>query len=86
MNEYPDNLCHLDRSTGTTYAFSNRRNIYRDFEILQCSLEFFQIALEVQMESNQNPNARRSPAANILTTNSTIPFFCRLLWTQILNL
>jgi hypothetical protein len=29
--------------------------------------------------------ARRTPAANILTTNSTIPLFCRLLWTQILN-
>jgi hypothetical protein len=31
-------------------------------------------------------NARRSVAANILTTNSTIPLFCRLWWTQILNL
>jgi hypothetical protein len=31
-------------------------------------------------------NACRSLAANILTTNSTIPLFCRLLWTQILNL
>jgi hypothetical protein len=30
--------------------------------------------------------ARRTPTANILTTNSTIPLFCRLLWTQILNL
>jgi hypothetical protein len=30
--------------------------------------------------------ARRTPAANILTTNSTIPLFCRRLWTQILNL
>jgi hypothetical protein len=30
--------------------------------------------------------ARRTPPANILTTNSTIPLFCRLLWTQILNL
>ena len=30
--------------------------------------------------------ARRTPAANILTTNSTIPLFCRLLWTQVLHL
>jgi hypothetical protein len=30
--------------------------------------------------------ARRTPVANILTTNSTVPLFCRLLWTQILNL
>jgi len=30
--------------------------------------------------------ARRKPAANILTTNSVIPLFCRLLWTQNLNL
>jgi hypothetical protein len=30
-------------------------------------------------------NARQSLAANILTTKSTIPFFCRLLWTQLLN-
>jgi len=29
---------------------------------------------------------RRNPAATILTKNSTIPLFCRLLWTQILNL
>jgi hypothetical protein len=29
---------------------------------------------------------RRTPAANILTTNSTIPVFSRLLWTQILSL
>ena len=40
MNEYLDNLCHMNRSTGTTYAFSNRRNIYRNFERLQYSLEF----------------------------------------------
>jgi hypothetical protein len=25
--------------------------------------------------------AHQNPAANILTKNSTIPFFCRLLWT-----
>jgi len=37
------------------------------------------------MESISVSNARRTPAANILTTNSTIPLFCRLLWTQILN-
>jgi len=30
--------------------------------------------------------AHLNPAANILTTNSTIPLFCRLLWKQILNI
>jgi hypothetical protein len=30
--------------------------------------------------------ARRNPAVNILTTNSAIPLFCSLLWTQSLNL
>jgi hypothetical protein len=30
--------------------------------------------------------ARRTSAANILTTNSTTPLFCRWLWTHILNL
>jgi hypothetical protein len=34
------NLCYMDRSTGTTYAYSSRRNIYRNFERLQRSLEF----------------------------------------------
>jgi hypothetical protein len=31
-----DNLCHMDRSTGATYTFSNRRNISKiakDFNI-----------------------------------------------------
>jgi len=26
MNEYLDNLCRMERSTGTTNAFSYRRN------------------------------------------------------------
>jgi hypothetical protein len=30
--------------------------------------------------------ARRTPAANILITKNIVPLFCRLLWTQILNL
>jgi hypothetical protein len=38
------------------------------------------------VESISGSNARRTPAANILTTNSTIRLICRLLWTQILNL
>ena len=29
--------------------------------------------------------AHRNLAANILTTNSSIPLFCGLLWTKILN-
>jgi hypothetical protein len=36
--------------------------------------------------STSDSIARQTPAANILTTYSTIPLFCRLLWTQILNL
>ena len=40
MNECLDNLCHMNRTTGTTYAFSKRWNIYRNFERLQNSLEF----------------------------------------------
>ena len=40
MNEYLDNLCHMNRTTGTTCAFSNRWNIDRNFETLQYSLEF----------------------------------------------
>ena len=40
MNEYLGNLCHTNRTTGTTHVFSNRWNIYRNFERLQYSLEF----------------------------------------------
>jgi hypothetical protein len=40
INEYLDNLCHINRSTGTTCAFSKRWNIYRNFERLQYSVEF----------------------------------------------
>jgi hypothetical protein len=40
MNEYLDNLWHMNRTTGTTYAFSKRWNIYRNFERLQNSLKF----------------------------------------------
>jgi hypothetical protein len=36
--------------------------------------------------STSDSIALRTPAANILTTNSTIPLFCRLLWMQTLNL
>jgi hypothetical protein len=38
MNEYPDNLCHVNRTTGTTYALSKRLNIYKNFERLKYSL------------------------------------------------
>jgi len=40
MNEYLDNLCHMNRTTGTTYAFSKRLNICRNFKRLQYSLDF----------------------------------------------
>ena len=33
-------LCHMDSTTGTIYASSNRWNIYSNFERLQYSLEF----------------------------------------------
>jgi len=39
MNKCLDNLCHMNRTTDTTYAFSKRWNIYRKFERLQYSLE-----------------------------------------------
>jgi len=38
------------------------------------------------MHNTSESITRRTPSANILTTNSTIPLFCRLLWIQILNL
>ena len=40
MNEYLEILRHMDRSTGTIYAFSKRWNIYRNVERFQYSLEF----------------------------------------------
>jgi hypothetical protein len=48
--------------------------------------EIFQIVLGVEMESTSELNALQTLAANILTTDSIIPFFCWLLWMQILNL
>ena len=84
INAYLENLCHMDRSTGTTHAFSKRLNIYRNFESFQYSLEFSK--LQWKDASTSEFIAHRIPAANILTTNRAIPLFCRLLWTQILNL
>jgi hypothetical protein len=43
----------------------------------------FPNCIESTDASTSEFNARRSPAGNILTTNSTIPLLCRLLWTQI---
>jgi hypothetical protein len=50
-----DNLCHMDRSTGTTYVSSNRRNIYRNFERLQYSLEFSKLHWKDRCRAHQNP-------------------------------
>jgi hypothetical protein len=82
VNEYLDNLCHMDRSTGTAYAFSNRRNIYRNFERLQCSLEFSKLRWKYRWKADRI-KCLRSLAVNILTTDNTIPLFCRLLWTYL---
>jgi len=46
----------------------------------------FPNCIESTDASTSEFTARRTPAANILTTNSSIPLFCRLLWAQILNL
>jgi hypothetical protein len=45
----------------------------------------FQYCIESIDANTSDSIARRTPAANILTTHSSIPLFCRLLWTQILN-
>ena len=50
MNEYLDNRCHMSRTTGTTYAFPNRWNIYRNFERLQYSLEFSKLHWKYRCE------------------------------------
>ena len=49
MNAYLDNLFHMDSSTGTTYVFSNRRNIYKEIAKISIFVGIFQTALEVQM-------------------------------------
>jgi len=54
MNEYLDNRCHMDRTTGTTYAFSKRWNIYRNFEIFQYSLEFSRLHWKDSWKAHQN--------------------------------
>jgi hypothetical protein len=46
----------------------------------------FPNCIEIVDGSTSEFIARQSPAANILTTNSTIPLFCRLLHKRILNL
>jgi hypothetical protein len=62
MNEYLDNLCHMNSTAGTTYAFSNRWNIYRNFERLQYSLEFSILHWKYRCE-HIDSIARRTPAA-----------------------
>jgi len=55
MNEYLDNMCRMDRFTGTTYAFSNRINIYRNCERLQYLLEFSKLRWKYRCKAHQNP-------------------------------
>jgi hypothetical protein len=75
----------MNRTTGITYAFSKN-------EIFTGISKYFNIrwnfpnCIESINASTSEFIARRTPAANILTTNSTIPLLCRLLRTQILNL
>ena len=49
MNAYLDTLFHMDSSTGTTYVFSNRRNIYKNIANISIFVGTFQTALEVLM-------------------------------------
>jgi hypothetical protein len=46
----------------------------------------FPNCIESTDASTSDSIAHRTLAANILTTNSTIPLFCGLFWTKILNL
>jgi hypothetical protein len=56
--------------------------ISKDFNI-RCH---FPNCIESIDASTSDSIARRTLAVNILTTNNTIPLFCRVWWTQILNL
>jgi hypothetical protein len=85
MNEYLDNLCHMNRTTSTNMPSPTDEiftEISKDFNIRWN----FPNCIENIDASTSGCFARRTPAANILTTNRTIPLFCRLLWAQILNL
>ena len=55
INAYLENLCHMDRSTDTTYAFFKRWNIYRNLESVQYSLEFSKLHWKDKMQTHQNP-------------------------------
>jgi hypothetical protein len=46
----------------------------------------FQIVFQVYMQSTSEFIVHQTSAANILTTNSDISLFCRLLWMEILDL
>ena len=47
MNAYLDNLFHMDSPTGTTYVFSNRKNIYKEIAKISIFVGSLQTALEV---------------------------------------
>ena len=85
VNEYLDNLCHMNRTTGN-HMPSLKDEIFTEISKYFSICWNFPNCVESIDASTSEFIARRTPAANILTTNSTIPLFCRLLWTQILNL
>jgi hypothetical protein len=83
MNEYLDNLCHMNRTTDVPSPTDEiSTEITKDFNIRWN----FPNWIESIDASTSDSIPHRTPVANILTTNSTIPLFCRLLWTKILNL
>jgi hypothetical protein len=83
MNEYVDNLCHMNRTTDEP---SPTNEILTEISKGSNIRWNFPNWIESIDASTSESIARRTPVVNILTTNSTIPLFCRLLWTQILNL
>ena len=85
MNEYLDNLCHMNRTTGN-HMPSLKDEIFTEISKYFSICWNFPNCVESIDASTSEFIARRTPAANILTTNSAIPVFCRLLWTQIWNL
>jgi len=88
-------LCHMDRTTGTPCAIwtalqAKHKPSPTDEMFTEISKDFsicwnFPNCIESIDASTSEFTDRRTPAAGILTTNSSFPLFCRLLWTQILN-
>jgi len=82
MNEYLDKLTALQAQHMPSPEDEIFTEISKDFSIRWN----FPNCIESIDASTSEFIARRTPAASILTTDSTIPLFYRLLWTLILNL